>query len=200
MDVMEAKRVGILDLSYIQLKEWLKSIGEPVNLADQISKLVYRDLASTFEEMTDLPSTLKQKLIESTTLTTLKPILEKASADGQTRKLLFGWMTIRPSNPPLCLPQTRHARERRTVCLSSQVGCPIGCGFCSTGQQGFERNLRTGEMIEQVLFYRQLPSPTPAILLSPRGRGIKVRRSYRSGWALDHQCGIHGHGRTLIEL
>jgi 23S rRNA (adenine2503-C2)-methyltransferase len=145
---------NILDLSYAQLKEWLASIGEKAYRADQILKWAYQKSAVSFDEMSDIPQSLRLKLACSAVLTTLTPIENLVSANGQTRKILFrldDGKTI--ESTLMSYPRSADVRERRTVCVSSQVGCPIGCCFCATGQQGFERNLRPGEIVEQVLFF-----------------------------------------------
>ncbi|MCX5994922.1 MAG: radical SAM protein, partial [Chloroflexi bacterium] len=152
-------RQKILDLSYPQLKELVCSLGEPAYRADQIAWWVYKKLAISFEEMTDLPQSLRQKLAEVASLSGLTPIDDKISADGQTRKALFRLDDGRTIESSLMLyEKTSLSRERRTVCVSTQVGCPVGCPFCATGQQGFERNLRPGEIIEQVLYFMRLVS------------------------------------------
>jgi len=151
---METARKNILDLSHTQLKELIHSLGEPAYRADQILWWVYNKLATSFEEMTDLPQTLRQKLISGALLSSLATVAEKISADGQTRKVLFRLDDGRTIESSFMLyGRAGSSRERRTVCVSTQVGCPIGCSFCATGQQGFERNLRPGEIIEQVLYF-----------------------------------------------
>jgi 23S rRNA (adenine2503-C2)-methyltransferase len=136
------------------LAEFVCSLGEPAYRADQILWWVYKKLATSFEEMTDLPQTLRQKLVSVASLSSLTLVEEKISADGQTKKVLFkldDGKTIESSF--MLYGRAGSSRERRTVCVSTQVGCPIGCVFCATGQQGFERNLRVGEIIEQVLHF-----------------------------------------------
>jgi 23S rRNA (adenine2503-C2)-methyltransferase len=146
--------VNILDLSYSQLRDWLSSFGEAPFRADQILKWVYRKSGLSFEEMTDLPQSLRQKLADSAVLMTLQPVEERVSANRQTRKLLFRLDDGKTIESTLMFyVRSGAVRERRTVCVSSQVGCPVGCGFCATGQQGFERNLRPGEIIEQILYF-----------------------------------------------
>jgi 23S rRNA (adenine2503-C2)-methyltransferase len=156
---METAHKNILDLSYPQLKELVRSLDEPAYRADQILWWIYGKLATSFEEMTDLPQSLRQKLAEVASLTSLTPVDEKISADGQTRKMLFrldDGKTIESSF--MLYEKTGSSRERRTVCVSTQVGCAIGCPFCATGQQGFERNLRPGEIMGQVLYFMRLVS------------------------------------------
>jgi 23S rRNA (adenine2503-C2)-methyltransferase len=156
---VEIARKNILDLSYPQLKELVSSLKEPAYRADQILWWIYRKLATSFEEMTDLPSSLRQKLAEVASLTSLTPVDEKISADNQTRKVLFKLDDGKTIESSLMLyEKTDSSRERRTVCVSTQVGCAIGCPFCATGQQGFERNLRPGEIIGQVLYFMRLVS------------------------------------------
>jgi 23S rRNA (adenine2503-C2)-methyltransferase len=139
------------------LKELVGSLGEPGYRADQIAWWVYQRLATSFEEMTDLPQSLRQKLAEAATLSSLTPVDEKVSADGQTRKVLFRLDDGRTIESSLMLyAPSDSSRERRTVCVSTQVGCTIDCPFCATGQQGFERNLRPGEIIEQILYFMRL--------------------------------------------
>ena len=150
-------RQNILDLSHPQLKELVGSLGEPAYRADQIAWWVYKKLATSFEEMTDLPQSLRQKLASVASLSSMVSVYEKVSADGQTRKVLFRLDDGRTIESSLMFyEKAGSSRERRTVCVSTQVGCPVGCSFCATGQQGFERNLRPGEIIEQVLYFMRL--------------------------------------------
>ncbi len=87
-------------------------------------------------------------------LAILEPLEERVSADTQTRKVLFRLEDGKTIESTLMFSRkSATGRERRTVCVSSQVGCSVGCHFCATGQQGFERNLSPGEIIHQVLFF-----------------------------------------------
>jgi 23S rRNA (adenine2503-C2)-methyltransferase len=163
--MMEKIKPKILDLSHEQVKELIVSLGEKPYRAEQVLKWIYKNYAAAYEEMSDLPQELRRKLAEETILLTLKPLEEKVSADGKTRKVLFQLDDGKTIESTLMLYEQNEARrERRTVCVSTQVGCPIGCYFCATGQQGFERNLRPGEIVEQILYFiRFIKSniPTP---------------------------------------
>ena len=146
----------ILDLSYEQIKELTISMGERPYRAEQVLKWIYKQSAASYEEMSDLPQAFREKLQAETVLFTILPLQEKISSDKQTRKILFqldDGQTI--ESTLMFYEQTETRRERRTVCISTQVGCPLGCYFCATGQQGFERNLRPGEIIEQVLYFKR---------------------------------------------
>lgn len=154
-----------MDLSFEQIKELIVSWGEKPYRADQVFKWIYKNFAATYDEMSDVSQELRRKLAEETVLCTLNPLEEKVSADGQTRKVLFQLDDQKTIESTLMLYEpNENRRERRTVCVSTQVGCPIGCYFCATGQQGFERNLRPGEIIEQILYFirfiqKNIPTP-----------------------------------------
>jgi 23S rRNA (adenine2503-C2)-methyltransferase len=156
--------VNILDLSYDQLKEWLASVNEGDYQADLMAKWVFRRMATNFGEMVDLKPSLNEKLENLTSLTTLKALDQRVSIDGQTRKILLQTGDSKTIETALMsFNKNGVSRERRTVCVSSQVGCAVGCGFCATGQQGFERNLGPGEIVEQVLFFMRLVRDQAAI-------------------------------------
>ncbi len=146
----------ILDLSFEQLKEFIVSMGERPYRAEQLSKWIYKRSAASYDEMSDLSLTFREKLKADTILFTLVPLEQKISSDQQTRKILFQLDDGKTIEATLMFyEQSETRRERRTVCLSTQVGCPLGCYFCATGQQGYERNLRPGEIIEQVLYFKR---------------------------------------------
>ena len=127
---------------------------EPSFRLKQIKKAIFSDLIENWQEAANLPQNLRQKLSENCPIQDLEDEKILFSKDGQTIKVLFrlkGGFKIESV-------LMKHEDNRRTVCVSSQVGCSVGCKFCATGQQGFKRNLSTGEIIEQVLFFARLLS------------------------------------------
>jgi 23S rRNA (adenine2503-C2)-methyltransferase len=149
-------RPKIADLSLAQLKSLVRSYGEPDYTARQIFRWLYQSLATSFDQMTDLPAELRKTLASQTTLLSLNPIEQKVSDGGKTIKILFGLDDGQSVESVLMLYEERDKnRKRNTVCISTQVGCPVGCPFCATGQQGFERNLSPGEIVEQVLYFQR---------------------------------------------
>jgi 23S rRNA (adenine2503-C2)-methyltransferase len=145
-------KIHLLNLTHNQLEELLTSWGEPTYRADQIWGWLYRSLATDFQEMTNLPKELRASLAEAALLQTMKPLREKVSTDGLTRKVLFALRDDQTIESVLM-----HYEQRHTACISTQVGCPMGCVFCATGQSGFVRNLTPGEIVGQVLYFaRQL--------------------------------------------
>jgi 23S rRNA (adenine2503-C2)-methyltransferase len=118
--------------------------GEPRYRVDQVRRGLYERLAEP-EELTDLPRGLRARLAEALP-PALRPAAEAVSDAGDTVKWL--WELGDGARVETVL---MHYRDRSTVCLSTQAGCAMGCGFCATGQAGFERNLTVGEIVEQVV-------------------------------------------------
>ncbi len=154
---------NIYDLSYIDLANLLGSWGEPEYRTDQIWKGLYQQLWTSSAEFSNLPRSLRQRLagsfqdashpVENNPMfTRLQPVKTLQSTDGETVKTLFSL----PDNRQVEAVLMRYS-TRRTLCISTQSGCAMGCVFCATGQMGFKRHLSSGEIVEQVLYYaRQL--------------------------------------------
>ena len=158
---MDKKPVYLLDLNSEELKALVVSLGEKAYRAAQLEQWIYKKSAASFDEMSDLPQGFRDKLQEAAVLFTLIPLEDKKSSDGQTRKILFQLEDGQTLESTLMFYEnTTSHRERRTVCISTQVGCPVGCYFCATGQQGFVRNLRPGEILEQVLYFIRMIKTT----------------------------------------
>lgn len=145
---MAADKVNLLDLSYGELQDLVIAWDEPEFRAQQIWHWVYHMLIDDPHEMTNLPKELRQHLVERVRIGRLEVMDTIVSEDGLTEKVIF-----RAADD--CLFETVLMRytDRNTVCVSSQVGCPVGCLFCATGQAGFERDLATGEITAQVLYF-----------------------------------------------
>ncbi|MDO8491464.1 MAG: 23S rRNA (adenine(2503)-C(2))-methyltransferase RlmN, partial [Dehalococcoidia bacterium] len=108
----------------------------------------------SFDEMTDLPKSLRERLAGKARLSSLAPIEEVLSSDRLTTRGLFQLQDGKTIESVLMLyEKTPRGQERHTVCVSTQVGCAIGCAFCATGQQGLERNLSAGEIVDQVVYF-----------------------------------------------
>ncbi len=142
----------ITDMNLLRLQEELQSIGGPSYRARQVQGWVYKRLAGSFDEMSDLPISLRTKLKDKFRFCTLSPCNETGSR-GDTVKTLFKLGDGKTIETALMHYPEAAGKERNTVCVSTQVGCPVGCPFCATGQQGFERNLTCGEIIDQVLYF-----------------------------------------------
>ena len=129
------------------LKEELKNIGEKPFRAEQIFKWIYQDKVTTFDEMTNLSLDLRKKLEENYTLGNFKIVRKLESVDG-TKKYLFDVQDGQGNLIESVLMQYHHGY---TICVSSQIGCKMGCKFCASTGIPFSRDLEAGEIVEQLL-------------------------------------------------
>jgi len=153
-------RLSLLDLSRPELETLLAGLGQPEFRARQVWEWVYKRYAHSFDMMTNLPKTLREQLGAALTLTPLQPVAEMVSHDADTLKALFQLPDGQTIETVLMLYE-----ERRTLCISSQAGCAMGCTFCATAQGGLARNLTAGEIVAQVLYFARYladPSALPA--------------------------------------
>ena len=144
-------KTSIFDLNFQQLTNSLVNQGFPPYRAKQIWHGLYKSLWESPKEFTNLPHSLIDYLENTYSFTPLHPIRTLISQDKQTQKVLFQNNKNAPVETVLML-----YKKRRTLCISSQSGCPIGCKFCATGQMGFFHNLSPGEIIGQVLYFARL--------------------------------------------
>jgi 23S rRNA (adenine2503-C2)-methyltransferase len=159
----------IYDLNIDQLTDLLKEWSEPTYRARQIWQGLYQHLYHSPEQFSNLPHSLRKRLTEELTVGPFKIKTYVDSSDGFTRKTLFELpdgnlieaVLMRYGDPAdnpqiIASPTGRGAKNRRTLCISTQAGCAMGCVFCATGQMGFKRNLSSGEIIAQVLYYARM--------------------------------------------
>ena len=143
------------DLRRDEIAAFLAARGEPDFRARQVCQWVYRRQATSVREMTNLPEALRQRLQQEVYVSTLSLMRRQCSEDG-TEKLLFG---VEDGNriETVLIPRG----GKRTICVSTQVGCALGCGFCLTAQGGLVRSLRAAEIVGQVLHFLE-PGREPA--------------------------------------
>jgi 23S rRNA (adenine2503-C2)-methyltransferase len=132
------------------LTETLEAAGQPAFRARQVWRWASSG-ARGYAEMTDLPAGLRARLEEHVPFSTLDVVTERTASDG-TVKALFHTHDRRPIEAVLM----RYRDGRRSVCVSSQSGCPLTCTFCATGQMRFGRNLSASEILDQVLHFRRI--------------------------------------------
>jgi 23S rRNA (adenine2503-C2)-methyltransferase len=137
-------RVNLLGLDVAALTDYAASLGESPYRARQLARWIHRRGARSFDAMTDLAKSLRGKLAECAEITAPAVIGDTTSADG-TRKWL---LDVGAGNAieTVYIPE----EERGTLCVSSQAGCAVNCLFCSTGRQGFNRNLTSAEIVGQL--------------------------------------------------
>ena len=138
----------LYDLDLPSLGELLESWSEPSYRADQIWEWLYVHMVGSFDEMTNLPKSLRQQLREQATLEAVEAVQISHTPERQTRKDL-----LRLRDGETIEAVLMRYKRRRTACLSTQVGCKMGCPFCATGQMGFRRDLSSGEIVAQALHF-----------------------------------------------
>ena len=138
------QKVNLLGLSRPQMEEFFLTMGEKKFRAQQVLKWIHHHQADSFEQMTDVGKALRQRLSEVAEIRGPEVTHESISRDG-TRKWVFE-MDNGGAVETVFIPDGR----RGTLCVSSQVGCAVDCSFCSTGKQGFQRDMTSAEIIGQV--------------------------------------------------
>ena len=163
----------IYDLDFPSLENLFKEWKEPAYRAKQVWQGLYLHLYNFPEQFTNLPKSLREKMEEKLTFAPFKVATYQDSSDGFTRKTLFELpdknlleaVLMRYGDPAdnpqitLSAPNSenlRGAKNRRTLCISTQAGCAMGCVFCATGQMGFKRHLTSGEIVAQVMYYARM--------------------------------------------
>jgi 23S rRNA (adenine2503-C2)-methyltransferase len=131
-----------------ELAVFIAKLGQKPYRARQIINWIYKKLASSFDEMTDLPLDFREELDKTAFISNLKLLQEQNSSDG-TRKFLFQ-LEDSKSIESVLIPNTR-GENKFTLCISSQAGCALGCVFCLTGKLGLKRNLKAYEIVDQVI-------------------------------------------------
>lgn len=144
--VMEEKII-LTKLNKEELTEFLLTLDDKKFRANQIINWIYNKSASSFDEMTDVKKELREKLKEIAQITDVKIKTKQVSKDGTIKYLLeYG-----DGNVAECVLMRFDNRGNLTACVSSQIGCPMGCVFCATGKRGFIRNMLPYEIAEQIL-------------------------------------------------
>ena len=139
----------ILDLNLKQMEEMLKEVGQKPYRAKQLYSWLYRKRVSSFDEMSDLPASLISWLKEHYTIAALHEI-ERQVARDQTTKFLFELQDGASVEAVLM-----HFHFGKSLCITSQVGCNMGCTFCASGLLKKQRNLTAGEMVDEVLYVQK---------------------------------------------
>lgn len=141
----------VYDLSFNDWSQAFLELGEPLYRTQQVWQGLYHQFWNSADSFSQFPRPLREKLAQRFTFSALVPQKTAQSSDGETVKTLFALPDGRAVEAVVM-----HYDVRRTLCISSQSGCAMGCVFCATGQMGFKRNLTSGEIVEQVIYYARL--------------------------------------------
>ncbi|MDR3608993.1 MAG: 23S rRNA (adenine(2503)-C(2))-methyltransferase RlmN [Ignavibacteriaceae bacterium] len=140
------KKVLLKGMPLEELNNYFVSIGEPKFRGGQVFNWMYNHLATLFGEMDNLPKLLRSKLADDTIIKTLDFVDSQISASSGTKKFIFE--TIEHNKiESVIIPE----ENRTTLCISTQIGCPLDCKFCATGLMGYKKNLTAGEIFDQYL-------------------------------------------------
>ena len=192
----EAPSANLLEFDRDALAAFCEQLGEKRFRATQLFRWIHQKGASDFGQMSDLAKSLRDKLAGRAVIAAMPVISERASTDG-TIKWLFD-AGAGNAIETVFIPED----DRGTLCISSQAGCAVGCRFCSTGHQGFSRNLTTGEIIGQLWFAehylrkrRNLPEGQRAITnIVMMGMGEPLQNYAAVVPALRMMLDDHGYG------
>lgn len=139
-------RTVLKGMTLSELKEYFQKSGDQKFRGQQLFNWMYNHLATDFDEMSSIPKALRTKLKDSTEIITLKAVDSKLSSFNSTKKYIYetkeGYKI-----ESVIIPD----EKRTTLCLSTQVGCPLDCKFCATGLMGYQKNLTAGEIFDQYL-------------------------------------------------
>ena len=143
------KKTELLGMEISELENFIIAIGEPGFRSRQIYKWIYAKAVSSFYEMSDLSRDLRNQLDDIAQVSIPRVLKQRVATDG-TRKFLME-LEDKKRIESVIIPHNQKKDSKHTLCISTQVGCPVGCVFCATGNSGFQRNLKAYEMVGQVL-------------------------------------------------
>ena len=164
-------KTNITQLSKQEIYLFMEKLGQKPYRADQVIRWVYKKMATSFDEMTDLSKDFREKLKETAFIGTLNILRRHVSIDG-THKFLFQ-LKDGETIESVLIPNST-GQSHFTLCISSQVGCAVGCTFCMTGTLGLKRNLKAHEIVGQVIAVKKYLTQAPiASSPPPLVRGCK---------------------------
>lgn len=143
-------KVNIKNLSIGELSSFIEGIGEKRHRTTQILQWLYQKGVPCFEDMTNIPTSLRTLLDERFAITSLRQVESLRSRADASQKFL-----LEAEDGSVIEAVLMESRGYQTICISSQIGCPLRCSLCRTGDGGFDRNLRSDEILDQVLFFKK---------------------------------------------
>ncbi len=149
IDLTEPKK-QLYDMKLEDLERWVTELGQPKFRAKQIFNWIYKKRATSIDDMTDLPASFREELKQKAVLATMKEVTRQVSKDGTIKILLE--LHDKSTVETVLMPHN----YGNSVCVSSQVGCRMGCTFCASTLGGLIRNLTAGEIVEQTMFFQRM--------------------------------------------
>ncbi len=181
-------------MSLAELADYCKSIGEPRYRVDQLFYWLYTKQVSSFQEMTNIPKSLRMRLEDIAEIHLLTEARQSESETGETRKILYNCSDGNQIEAVLM-----YEGDRITVCLSTQVGCNLDCQFCATAKMGFIRNLSAGEILDQFLQLQRISEKriTNVVFMGMGEPFLNYPRVISAADILNHQDGINLGARKI---
>ncbi len=195
--ILKSKKIFLKDFRLNELEDYIVSLGEPKFRGKQIFNWIYDNLVDNFSEMANLPIALREKLNELSQINTLKLVSTQGSKSTETVKYLFETFDGKKIESVI-IPEN----GRRTLCISTQIGCPLDCKFCATGLMGYTRNLSAGEIIDQYIQTTKDQAPNTITNIVYMGMGeplLNYSATEKSLKILLHDLG-NRIGRTRITV
>jgi len=146
---MDQNKTELLGMNIAQLEGFMSNIGQPQFRGRQVYKWIYQKEVSSFYDMSDLPKPLRQKLDSIAKISIPRVLKQRLAKDG-TRKFLLE-LEDKKKIETVVISNSDSDSNRFSLCISTQVGCPVNCAFCATGASGFQRNLKAYEIVGQLL-------------------------------------------------
>lgn len=190
-------KIQLTNFRLEELQNFVVELGESKFRGKQIFNWIYENLAENFDEMGNLPFALRTQLDAYTEISSLRLVSKQGSSNTQTVKYLFETYDGKKIESVI-IPEN----ERRTLCISTQVGCPLDCKFCATGLMGYSRNLSVGEIIDQYLLTLKDQFPNTITNIVYMGMGeplLNYAATEKSLKILLHDLG-NRIGRTRITV
>src|SRR5919202_4531337 len=188
--------VPITSLTLEELTAWMASRDEPAYRARQVRRHLFAGDVASFDEMTDLPKSLRAALAQAFAFSAVEPAADTVSHDGETHKALLR-LADGATIEAVLMPYHRIGDngewtvERNAVCISTQVGCAMACAFCATGEMGLLRNLAGAEIVDQVRHWQRV--------LAARGERVSHVVFMGMGEPLHNYAATVAAVRTLVD-
>ncbi len=185
------KKINLKGLWIEDLERLLRELGEKRYRARQLASWIYAKGATEFDQMTDFPKKLRKKLSQIASIDSIKLVKKQVSPKDFSEKYLFELSDGEKIETVLM-----REGKRVTVCLSTQVGCPLGCTFCATGKMGFKRNLTTGEIVDQILALRR-ERITHLVLMGMGEPLLNYDNVLKALRIINHELGLSFAGKAI---
>ncbi len=185
------QKIDLKGLWIEDLEELLVDAGERRYKANQLALWIYDKRSTDFSQMTDLSKTLRQKLNSVAYIDTIKLIKAQTSKLDFSEKFLFELKDGEKIETVLMLE-----KGRITICVSTQVGCPLGCTFCATGKMGFKRNLSPGEIVDQIITLMD-HKPTHVVLMGMGEPLLNYENTIKALKIMNSELGLSFAGKRI---